>query len=466
MLKKLLSNSLIYGLAPQVSKIAGIFALPVITKDLTATDFGIWGIVMAYIGSLQALNMLGMGVVLSNAFFKMPCQYKWLWRQIYGFLSIWIIPFSALVGVILYLIMPIEIGDNAIALISLLLLPNIIFGPTTLLGTFYYQLGQNPTPIAIRTAVFGLLTITLNLYTISYLKMGYMGWAWSSFVVTLLMNFSYWVPLNLWLGYTPIFNFKWRTIRNSFEIGVPTIPHQYSGFLLNSSDRIVLDQLNTSTSNLGEYNLASQFGNYFQQLFGAANQAVSPMMLKSYKNKNDLEARNLIFVLQILGLAGTFFFCLWSKEIFFLLIKNKTLSQTYPLAIIIIMAHNYRPMYIGAMNKLFYLEKTALLWRVSFIAGASNLLLNFIFVPLFGFAAAAYTTFGSLMYLGFSGFFIKKIREVQEVNYYPIFWLTTIVCLTALVYFLVELAIKIKILISLILIVSSIFLLLKNKYLN
>jgi len=80
MIKKLFSHSLIYGLAPQISKIAGIFALPIITKDLTDIDFGIWGTTMAYFGSLQALLLLGLTVVISNSFFKMPSQYKWLWR--------------------------------------------------------------------------------------------------------------------------------------------------------------------------------------------------------------------------------------------------------------------------------------------------------------------------------------------------------------------------------------------------
>lgn len=406
---------------------------------------------MAYTGALDALFLLGMGVVLSNAFFKMPTQHKWLWRQIYGFLSIWSIPYCIGVGFLLWFVLPPEASDQALLLILLLLVPKAIFGPVNILGTFYYQLRQNPTPIAIRTAIFGLITVLLNIYTISYLKMGFMGWAWSSFIVAILMNVSYWVPLNFLLGLKPIFNFKWRLIKNSFQVSLPTIPHTYSAFLLNSSDRIVMDQLHVSTGDLGGYNLASSFGGYFQSLIGAANQAVSPMMLESYKKKRDAEARDLIFALQIVMLIGTFSFCLWSREIFDLLIKNDDLRVFYPLAIIIVMAYNYRPMYIGAMNKLFYLEKTQLLWRVSFIAGISNIVLNFIFIPIYGFEAAAYTTFLSLMYLGFSGYFIKKISDVHKVNYYPMFWLFMIIVITASVHFMVEIEILYKVIITILL---------------
>lgn len=448
MIKKLFTNSMIYGLAPQISKVAGIFALPIITKDLTEIDYGIWGIILAYTGALQALFLLGMGVVLSNGFFKMPHQHKWLWRQIYGFLIVWTIPYAILVGIVLWFLMPNEVGQNTLTIILLILLPKVLFGPTTTLGTFYYQLRQQPIPIAIRAGFFGVLTVVLNVFTISYLKMGYMGWAWSVFIVSILMNFSYWYPLNFKLGYTPIFNFKWRLIRQSFKVSLPTIPHQYSSFLLNSSDRIVMDQLQVSTGDLGGYNLASSFGGYFQALVSAANRAISPMMLDSYKKKKDIEARNLIFVLQISVLLSTFFFSVWTKEIFDVLIKNDTLKEVYPLAIIIVMAYNYRPIYIGAMSRLFYNEKTVLAWRISFIAGVFNIILNFIFIPIFGFEAAAYTTFITLMYMGFAGHFMKKVKVLQKASYYPVFWLVLIIALTALATIAVEFSMQTKIALS------------------
>ncbi len=450
MIRKLFSHSIIYGLAPQVGTVAGVIALPIITRDLTETDFGVWGIVLAYVGAFNALADMGMGVVVSNAFFKKPKQHKWLWRQIYGFLHLWMIPFNIIIGALLWLIMPTEALNDRIWILVGLLLPNLLFGPTIVFGTYYYQLGQKPTPIAIRSAIFGVLTVALNVWFISNLKLGYMGWLWSHFITRMLMNISFWYPLNIQHGYSPILNFKWRTIKKSLKVGVPTIPHQYSTFLLNSSDRIVLDRLRVSVENLGEYNLAARFGTYFQSLVIASNRAVSPMMLDCYKKGKDVEARNLIFVLQVTVISATFLFCLWAREIFQLLIKNEALAKVYPLAIIIVMAYNYRPMYIGALNKLFYVEKTGLLWRVSFVAGIGNIVLNFIFIPIFGFHAAAYTTFASLMYMGFYGHFSKKISAYQEANYYPVFWFLLIVVMTVVVFLLKDSTIILKVSISLV----------------
>ncbi|OAV44303.1 polysaccharide biosynthesis protein [Lewinella sp. 4G2] len=467
MLKKLFSHSLIYAIAPQVASIAGILALPVITKDLTTVDYGVWGVLMAYTGALQALAILGMGVVLSNAFFKMPRQYKWLWRQIYGMLLLWALPYGLIVGCLLYFVMPVEAQEHTLLLIFLLLAPNVLFGPTSLLGTYYYQLNQRPVPIVVRTTLFGLLTVGLSVYTISHLKMGYLGWAWTNFIVTVLMNASYWYVINVKLGYRPIFNFKRRTIRRALNVSLPTIPHTYAAYLLDSSDRIVMDRLQVSTSNLGIYNLAAKFGGYFRALTTGANKAVAPMMLKAYKEGKDEIARNLIVALQIAVLSGTFIFALWSREIFEILIKNEELKEAYPLAIVIVMAYNYRPMYTGALNKLYFLEKTQLLWRVSFIAGGLNVILNLILIPIYGFEVAAYTTFVAFMYMGFAGHFIPKIKEVHRANFYPLFWLGVIVLTSIIVSFAVELEILYKFWISIILLgAMTMFLVFNRKSLN
>jgi O-antigen/teichoic acid export membrane protein len=307
-----------------------------------------------------------------------------------------------------------------------------------------YQLSLRPTPVAIRMGVSGLVTVLLNIYTIAYLDLGFMGWVWTMAILTVATNISYFIPVNIQEKITPIFNFKWRTIKESFRVSLPTIPHTYASFLLNSSDRIVMDNMNVSINNLGIYSLSARFGSYFSALTTAFNRAISPLMLRNYRDKEDGKARDMIFAFQIITLASTLVYSMWSKEIFQVLIKNEILNKTYALSIILVMAYNYRPMYLGAMNKLFYVEKTNLLWRVSFIAGVSNVILNIIFIRLYGYEAAAYTTFICLMYMGFAGFFIKKINKYNEANYYPLLWLGIIILSTFGVIYAVEFDVYLK----------------------
>lgn len=454
MLKRLVSHTAVYGLAPQIPKIVSIFVLPVITPYLTKVDFGIYGVVTAAIAAVTVFGNLGLNVILSNTFIKSPNHYKWAWRQIYGFLILWNIPYSIIIGLLIYIVLPIEASDNLWWIVLINVTPVVLFGPTSLIGMFYYQLSQRPLQIAIRSAFIGVLTIILNLIFIVYFDAGYMGWFLSSAIGQLLLQMTYWIPLRFKMKITPIFNFKKRFIVEKLKVSLPTVPHYYAGYLLNVSDRLVMKFFGIEIGHIGMYNAANIVSNPFLILGTASGQAVGPLLLESYKKRDEFLARRLIFSLQILFLIGTTLVSIWSKEIFFLLIKNKELQTVYPISIILIMAYSYRPMYLGANNRLFYIEKTKALLMVTFVAGVGNLCLNLIFIPIFGFEAAAYTTFVCLMYMGYIGYFMKEFKSHCSLNYYPLGWLLLTIALTATASFVVEFSLIVKGVISAIMLVS------------
>lgn len=72
MLRKLFSHSVIYGIGPQIPKFAGLLLLPIISQDLTAADFGLYGVIQAYAQAFLYLKTLGTDVVLSNSFSNIP----------------------------------------------------------------------------------------------------------------------------------------------------------------------------------------------------------------------------------------------------------------------------------------------------------------------------------------------------------------------------------------------------------
>ncbi len=450
MLKKLFSHTAIYGLAPQVTRIASVLALPIITKDLTSVDFGVYGIITAVAGAIAVLNTLGLRLVLTNSFYKSPSQYKWGWRQIYGFLMLWNIPYSIILGAILWFFVPNEASHDTFNIILLNVLPVVFFGPTAILGNTYYQLKQRPLEIAVRSVIFGVLTVALNILFISILKQGYMGWFISTGISTMLNQVSFFIPINFKEGIKPIFNFKWRYIKRSLYVSIPTIPHYYSTYLLDSSDRLIMKTVGVSTSQIGVYNAAYTVGNFLRQAGMAAGFAIGPMLNMAYKEGNERKARDLIFILQIVFLFGSFILAIWLKEIFFFLLKNKSLQDSYQLGIIIIMSYCYRPMYLGANSKLFYIEKTQMLLKVTFIAAIINICLNFLLIPIWGITAAAIVTYVSLFYMGYAGFFLKIVKNTNKVKYYPIYWMALTVILTFLAIFVVEAGLLLKIAFSMI----------------
>ena len=208
MIKKILSNSAIYGIAPYIPRIVSVFILPILTKHLTDTDYGIAGTISAYLMALTAFSTLGVSAILQVTFFKSPYQYKILWREIYGFLQFWMIVFAVIQAVLLYFIIPQEAIENRWAIIFLSNFNTVFFGPSSFLAPLFYQLSQRPLPIAIRSVVSGLLTIIINYILIVVYNYGYMGWYIGGFLGGFLVNTTYWYSLNIKIGITPIYKFK------------------------------------------------------------------------------------------------------------------------------------------------------------------------------------------------------------------------------------------------------------------
>ena len=466
MFKKLFVRVSLYGLAPQVSTIASFFALPIITQDLTRLDYGVYGVIQAYTSAFNVLQTLGMSVVLSNSFYKHPNHFKWHWRQIHGFLSLWSFFFAMFLGCILYFVIPEEAAENKWYIIAMNFISVGLLGTTQTIFYRYYHLSNQAFTLAIRTVIIGILTVLVNIYTISYLKLGYMGWFISAFISSVISFSFFSFPIYFKHQLLPIFNFKRKTIKKALDVSLPTVPHYYSTYLLNISDRAIMDGLGVNVKNIGLYNLAYSFGGYFSSLVDAISLAVSPTYLQLYKNKDASSIKWLTYILQGgLFLVG-FLICIWLKEIFQLLIRNTSLHEAYYLAIIIIMSYTYRPMYLAAINKLFFMEKTKSLWRVSFIAGVSNVILNLIFIPIYGIKAAAIITFVSYMYMGYSGYFLKDFRKDNTLNLYPLLWLLATVGLLVSAYLLVDVSVIIKATITIVMLAVTLVLFLnRHKYL-
>ena len=319
-------------------------------------------------------------------------------------------------------------------------------------STTLKKLKEKSLYIAIVTTIVGVISVGINLYTIVVLRMGYLGWFISIFTSSFLSLIFYVAPLHIKYKFRPVFSFNFKFIKRYLKVSLPTIPHNYSTYLYTASDRIILDRSQVPIQDIGKYNFAYTFGNYVEILSGALGMAISPLHLRLFAKKDHHSqeiVRKLTFFTQVSFLAGALFLCLWIKEIFSILVNNDDLQSSYPYAIFIIMACSYAPMYYSCVNLLFYHEKTNQLWKITFIGGIINILLNIIFIPFIGIYASIGGTFIALMYVGYAGYYMKLFKSLSKVNYYPTVWILITLAASGTVYFLVELNWSIKLLITL-----------------
>ena len=452
MLRKVFTHSLIYAIAPQLPRVVALLILPFLTRHLTTTDYGISATVSVYIGLFSGIKDLGITVLLVNAFYHSPKTWMLRWRIYYGYLLAWAPVLGIMNFLMVWFIIPPEATENRFLICLLTSVPVLLFDHTVLIGfRYFHTIKRNPLYLTFITVIAGLITIACNYYMIVILKMGYMGWFWSAFLSSVVTAILYAYPVLFQLKLRPVFWKNKKFFRNQMKVSLPMIPHTYSSYLLNSSDRMVMSVLGIDINKIGVYSLASTFGSYSEVVGNALGLAVGPYindMLAKKDAETEKKLRSFIFFLQAIFLAGTTLLCLWLKEVFDLLIRNEALKSGYALAIVIIMGYCYRPMYWACINRLIFNKLTSKLWRISFVAGLVNVGLNFIFIPIFGYSAAAYNTFIALLYVGFSGFFINDYKKLNVINYRPWSWIAAIAGCSVLVYLLKDIPVSLKVIIT------------------
>jgi O-antigen/teichoic acid export membrane protein len=439
-LRKLLSDSFIYAFLPRLSRLLSIAIMPLITRYLTPYDYGVTGILFAYVQIFEGFSNLGFDVVFINTFFKDKKNYRAIWQKLFGVLTLWAVPYGALLIPVTFIALPAEERSNFVSVLICVVFPIIVFDHTIDLGQKYLQMNKKALPFSLVSLIASVVVLISNYVTIVNFRMGYMGFFVSDFVGKGFSFLSYSFLIFIRLKLVPDFRFSYEWLKSQLAVAVPTIPHAYAAYILNTSDRLLLSFFKIPVPLIGLYSFAYSFGTQFSKIGQSMLVAGRPIMMEMFAQETrekDIQMRNLVWVLQAGLLAAGFLLSLWIKEIIQLLASNNELERAYVYAPLIIMSYTYYPIYFGAINKLYYFEKTKVFWKISFVAAVINLGLNIILIPLMGIWGAVLTTFLSYLYMGYSAYARSEFKAINSTNYREMYWLL-LTCFLAISVFLIK----------------------------
>jgi len=460
MLRKIISQSMLYYLAMYMPLIANIFILPLINKYLSAEDYAIYGLTFGYIGIFAGFSDLGLTNLLQNSYYKQRESYREIWSQFLGFLQLYRLLFAVIIGISLYFIFENRISDDLfIWFILLNIIPVAFFDFIKNVGVRHCQFQANHKLVYISTLISGVITITTTFITIYHFKMGFFGWFISMFLAKLFEFLYYSIYIYYFIKIRPNFRFNRKYIFARIKIALPLIPKSYSSYLINNADRAMLDIYrgafgSVSMAQIGLYNIGYGFANYFGSFQQSVNTVISPIYfnLLSQGEKGQAEASSLIKNITRLWFSASLFaafgLCLWLKEIMMYLYPKPEFQDAYSYSILIIMALCYRPFYTANIDRAIFNEKTIIMLKISFFAGALNILLNLIAIPLAGIHGAIAASFIAYLYMGFSGFYIKSLKKYITEEYYPIQNLLLLLFISALAFLSKDLNLPYKLFIT------------------
>ena len=195
--------------------------------------------------------------------------------------------------------------------------------------------------------------------------------------------------------------------KHYLEVQLPLLPHSLSLTILSSSDRIMINNLAGKTET-ALYSVAYSAGYVVNVLKNSIVDALRPWMYKKIKEKDFTSIRKNVNTVMILITLISIVFTAFAPEIVRIMAPEQYYSAIYTIPPIA--AGSFFTFLYNIFSILgFYYEQTKKIMVASVSGAVINIVLNFVFIPIFGFVSAAYTTLVSYFFLSAAHYYIMRL---------------------------------------------------------
>lgn len=201
---------------------------------------------------------------------------------------------------------------------------------------------------------------------------------------------------------------SWKVWKYAVLFNLPLVPHYLSGSILNTADRIMIERM-TGASEAGIYSLAYSVSLIMTLFNTSMLQTIEPWLYKKIKARDIGNISRVAYpaFIIIAGVNVALMAC--APEVVAIFAPAEYYDAIWiipPVA----MSSYFMFAYTFFAVFEFYYEKTHLIAIATMSGAVLKLILNYIFIDIFGYYAAGYTTLLCFMaYAGMHYIFMKKI---------------------------------------------------------
>lgn len=208
---------------------------------------------------------------------------------------------------------------------------------------------------------------------------------------------------------------KREYVKYALSFNIPLLPHYLSTVILNQSDRIMINYFNGKSA-AGIYGLAYQGAMLMTIFTTSINNSFAPWMYGEMDRKDYSKiGKSAIQIIIIVGIMCTAV-ALFAPEMIAILGSSAYADAVWvvpPVAMSVLFIF----VYCCFANIEFFYEKKKMILVGSIFSAVTNIVLNLIFIPIFGFVAAGYTTLASYILFTIFHYFSMKITcKENNVN--------------------------------------------------
>lgn len=380
------------GITNFLSGISGVLLLPILTKNLSIDDYGIWAQINVTLVLVSTFMLLG----LPNSMLRFMPSMKDQNAIQNAFCSILICAFifSLFSAVIVYLFSE-RISDllfnNNLAIFSLL--PLVIFIDPINNTLFNYFRTFQKTKLH---SIFTILNSYLAILFIAYFIIS--GKGIYGAILGLLINKIFLFLLMLLVIISEIgIKIKipdFSVIRPYLAFGLPIIPGNLAVWAITSSDRYLISIL-LGTAFAGYYSPGYVLGNMIS-LFSAPLSFLLPSALAKYYDAGDLRQVKMILSYSLkyflaIAIPSAFGLSLLSRPILEVLSTPEIAARGYMVTPLIAFGSLMLGVFYVISNIIILEERTGLFSKIWMAAAILDLILNLILIPRLNIFGAALT---------------------------------------------------------------------------
>ncbi len=362
--------------------------IPVLTKNLPIEDYGQWVQLTVTISLFPLVVMLGLPYTMVR-FLAVEKSKEEMREGFYSMLFIIIISaliFSSIFWFFSDVIADFLFGGNTEIipyLIIILFLECIIIAYLNIFRTF--RAIKKYSIILLFKTYLGLF-ISIILVQLNYgLKGAILGILVSDLLSCLIMCSLVFLKIGFFIP-------KFTNIREYLSFGLPTVPSNISSWIVNSSAYYIIGIL-LGVSFVGYYGPGYSIGSIILMIVNPIG-FLLPAVLSKFYDENKVEDVKTILDYSLkyffaLAIPSAIGLALLSKPILLLLSTPEIANNAYLIVPFISAGAVFFGLYT-ILIQIFVLEKRTIIFsKIWFFGAILNIVLNFLFIPLFGITGAA-----------------------------------------------------------------------------
>lgn len=203
--------------------------------------------------------------------------------------------------------------------------------------------------------------------------------------------------------------------KHAVSFNVPLVPHYLSLIVLGQMDRIMIKDI-CGDSDAGIYSFAYQLASSINILVGAINASRVPWTYEQLRKQAYGQLKKISNLLCLMIGMIVVVVVLLSPDVIRILGTDEYNAAAYVVPVVAIGI--YFTFVYGLFSGIeFYYDATKYVMVASCIGAILNVILNAVFIPIFGFIAAAFTTlFCYFVFMIMHLIFMQKVSKKENIN--------------------------------------------------